>query len=99
MENVTGELISLGYSFGDSRLIAKLSKELVRHIVQNHKYLFKEFADEIYKAILFAARAHARQKRKTGEPYIVHPIAVARTCSDAITSDNESELSERRFAS
>ena len=92
MENVTGELISLGYSFGDSRLIAKLSKELVRHIVQNHKYLFKEFADEIYKAILFAARAHARQKRKTGEPYIVHPIAVARTCSDAITSDNESEL-------
>ena len=92
MENITGELKALGYSPNDARMIAKLSRDLVRHVMQNHKYIFKGFNDEIDKALLFAARAHAAQKRKTGEPYIVHPIAVARTCSDAIISDNESEL-------
>ncbi len=34
--------------------------------------------NNILKAISFAAKAHGEQKRKyTGEPYIVHPIAVA----------------------
>lgn len=32
----------------------------------------------IREAYLFAREAHANQRRKTGEPYIVHPIAVAR---------------------
>ena len=31
----------------------------------------------IREAFEFAAMAHAPQKRKTGEPYILHPIAVA----------------------
>lgn len=31
----------------------------------------------IEKAYLFANQAHAGQKRKSGEPYIVHPISVA----------------------
>jgi len=32
---------------------------------------------EIYRAYLFGAEAHEGQTRKTGEPYIFHPLAVA----------------------
>ena len=31
----------------------------------------------IYDAFEFARLAHTDQKRKSGEPYIIHPIAVA----------------------
>jgi guanosine-3',5'-bis(diphosphate) 3'-pyrophosphohydrolase len=31
----------------------------------------------IHRAFLFGAEAHKEQKRKSGEPYIIHPLAVA----------------------
>ena len=34
------------------------------------------------KAFIFAYKAHRNQKRKTGEPYIIHPIAVAKILAD-----------------
>lgn len=34
----------------------------------------------IHKAYILARRAHALQRRKSGEPYIFHPIEVARIC-------------------
>jgi guanosine-3',5'-bis(diphosphate) 3'-pyrophosphohydrolase len=36
----------------------------------------------VRKAYLTGAQAHAGQTRKTGEPYITHPVAVARILSD-----------------
>ena len=36
----------------------------------------------IRNAFIFAYKAHRNQKRKTGEMYIIHPIAVARILSD-----------------
>ena len=36
-----------------------------------------EEVDRIYRAYEFAYEAHKEQKRKSGEPYIIHPIAVA----------------------
>ena len=40
---------------------------------------YAPYADEtqIRRAYQFAVRRHAKQKRKSGEPYIVHPVAVA----------------------
>ncbi len=37
---------------------------------------------ELKHAIEFATNAHAGQKRKSGEPYIIHPLAVAGTLID-----------------
>ena len=40
-------------------------------------YLEAQQVREIYRAYLFSAEAHDGQIRKSGEPYIFHPIAVA----------------------
>lgn len=38
----------------------------------------------IRKAFELARKAHASQKRKTGEPYILHPIAVATIAAEEL---------------
>ncbi|MGB5734136.1 MAG: RelA/SpoT family protein [Thiohalocapsa sp.] len=45
-------------------------------------YLTAEQVREVYRAYLFGAEAHHGQQRQTGEPYIYHPIAVARTLAE-----------------
>jgi len=45
-------------------------------------YLPPEQVSEVYRAYLFGADAHQGQKRRSGEPYIYHPLAVARTLGD-----------------
>ncbi len=40
-------------------------------------YLAPEDVERIKAAFAYAARAHAPQKRMSGEPYIMHPLAVA----------------------
>ena len=44
-------------------------------------YLPPEQVREVYRAYLFGAEAHEGQKRLSGEPYIYHPVAVARVLS------------------
>ena len=46
------------------------------------KYLDKEQVDVVYKAYLYGADAHVDQRRLSGEPYIHHPLAVARILAD-----------------
>ncbi|RFU65835.1 RelA/SpoT family protein [Peribacillus glennii] len=46
------------------------------------EYLQQEDADFIYKAYKFAENAHREQFRKSGEPYIIHPIQVAGILAD-----------------
>ncbi len=41
-------------------------------------YLDEPSVHEIYRATIYGAEAHKGQKRKSGEDYIYHPIAVAR---------------------
>jgi RelA/SpoT family (p)ppGpp synthetase len=50
------------------------------HIVED--YMSPEQVREIYQAYLFGAQAHDGQYRKTGEPYIFHPISVARILAE-----------------
>jgi len=42
------------------------------------QYMDQENVKEVYRAYLFGAQAHEGQLRVSGEPYIYHPIAVAR---------------------
>jgi len=45
-------------------------------------YLHPAQIREVYRAYLFSAEAHEGQHRMTGEPYIYHPVAVARILAD-----------------
>jgi len=45
-------------------------------------YLPPKQIQEVYRAYLFSAEAHDGQRRLTGEPYIFHPLAVARILAD-----------------
>ncbi|NOQ88830.1 MAG: HD domain-containing protein, partial [Gammaproteobacteria bacterium] len=42
------------------------------------EYMDQKQVKEVYRAYLFGAQAHEGQLRISGEPYIYHPIAVAR---------------------
>jgi len=45
-------------------------------------YLEEDKVKAVYRAYLFGAEAHEGQTRMTGEPYIYHPIAVARILAE-----------------
>ncbi|MCH9673114.1 MAG: bifunctional GTP diphosphokinase/guanosine-3',5'-bis pyrophosphate 3'-pyrophosphohydrolase [Gammaproteobacteria bacterium] len=45
-------------------------------------YLEPDQVKEIYRAYLYGAEAHEGQKRASGEPYIYHPLQVARTLTE-----------------
>ncbi len=53
-----------------------------RGILRAHKKRTKEDTRIIRKAFNVAVEAHSHMRRKSGEPYIYHPIAVARICID-----------------
>ncbi|WP_018872315.1 bifunctional GTP diphosphokinase/guanosine-3',5'-bis pyrophosphate 3'-pyrophosphohydrolase [Thioalkalivibrio sp. ALJ16] len=62
---------------GDSTrfLISDLCSELEAYLEPNE-------VEEVYRAYLLGAESHEGQTRKTGEPYIYHPLAVARTMAE-----------------
>ncbi len=45
-------------------------------------YLPAEQVREVYRAFVYGAEAHEGQKRLSGEPYIYHPLAVARILAE-----------------
>ncbi|MCK4561688.1 MAG: bifunctional (p)ppGpp synthetase/guanosine-3',5'-bis(diphosphate) 3'-pyrophosphohydrolase, partial [Flavobacteriaceae bacterium] len=56
-----------------------------KHMLENtYQTLSKEDKALIRKAFDLAAEAHKDQRRKTGEPYIYHPIAVAKLVANEI---------------
>lgn len=60
--------------------ILKAYKGLLRASKEFRKT--KEDTQQIRKAFNIAVEAHKEDRRKSGEPYIFHPIAVARICAE-----------------
>ena len=50
------------------------SEELINKVKVYNKFLNPE---KLNKAYNFAVKAHENQKRDSGDPYSIHPIAVA----------------------
>ncbi len=65
----------------DHLLIQRAYRQLLRTLQNKMDTLDKE---QIRHAFELAANAHSKQRRKSGEPYILHPIEVARICIDEI---------------
>jgi len=55
------------------------SNELINKVKSYNKFLNPETLSKAYK---FAVKAHEKQKRDEGSPYIIHPIAVANILTD-----------------
>src|SRR6056300_667698 len=67
--------------------LEKERKEILnafRGLLRTHKDRSKEDTRKIRKAFDVAVEAHKEMRRKSGEPYIFHPIAVARICAEEI---------------
>jgi len=63
----------------DEQLIQEHYQDLLKYCTRSNKH--PEFMESINKAFLFAKEAHKGVRRKSGEPYILHPIEVARICA------------------
>lgn len=70
-----------------------IDKEKERlEILRRYRLIFKSFKVEytaedqqnIRKAFMIAVKAHEDMRRKAGEPYIYHPLEVARICAQEI---------------
>ena len=71
----------------ENKEIAKRYKDLLKGAYQTFTDTDKK---EIRKAFDIALEAHSAQRRKTGEPYIFHPIAVAKIVAYEIGLDTTS---------
>ena len=71
----------------ENKEIAKRYKDLLKGAYQSFTDSDKK---EIRKAFDIAVEAHIGQRRKTGEPYIYHPIAVAKIVAYEIGLDTTS---------
>ena len=72
-------------------------EDLIKKVKNYNKFLHPEI---LSKAYTFALTAHKHQKRESGDPYLVHPVAVADILCDlkldtaTITTELPHKLSE-----
>ncbi|MEY4134498.1 MAG: RelA/SpoT family protein [Saprospiraceae bacterium] len=77
----TMQEVLIGAPEQEKRLIQNAYRQLLRAI---KVAMDDEDKKKIRKAYELAVQAHSEQRRKSGEPYILHPIAVARICAEEI---------------
>ncbi len=63
----------------DISIVERYSKDLIDHIQQYLPYVCIESVKE---AIDFAIEMHDQQRRASGEPYIIHPLATAKILAE-----------------
>ena len=54
-----------------------MSKEIHKELEFITSYLNKQEKDKVRDALILSEEAHSNQLRKSGDPYITHPICVA----------------------
>ncbi|MEA2677264.1 MAG: diphosphokinase / guanosine-3,5-bis(diphosphate) 3-diphosphatase [Chloroflexota bacterium] len=74
-ERITGAL-----SFGFSRRALNAAERKLEEVLAAHHPTAN--VERVRTAWQFATEAHGAQKRASGEPYVSHPLAVARTLAD-----------------
>lgn len=62
----------------------KIDNEVERLLTTLSRRLDSEEVKRIREAYLLAKEAHKEQRRKSGEPYIIHPLAVARIVAEEL---------------
>lgn len=72
---------TLYHNEAEKQLIQRSYRKLLRSFKTD---LSLEDKHQLRKAYELAVEAHSKQRRKSGEPYILHPIEVARICVEEI---------------
>ena len=72
---------SLYYNETEELIIQRAYRQLLKSIKTP---LTDEDKKNMRRAYEMAVEAHREQRRKTGEPYILHPIEVARICAEEV---------------
>ena len=67
---------------GERQAVANAAAASFAALVSKLDYLSAADVDLVRRAYRFADQAHLGQWRKSGEPYITHPIAVASQCAE-----------------
>ena len=65
----------------DKKLITRAYRKLLKSLLPKMDKIDEKNVRQAYE---IAVQAHSKQRRKTGEPYILHPIEVARICLEEI---------------
>jgi GTP pyrophosphokinase len=65
----------------ENKVIVKAYRSLLKSI---RRALTKEDRSKIREAFQLSLEAHKNMRRKSGEPYILHPLAVAQICAEEI---------------
>ena len=58
-------------------MLQKKPPKLLKQLISELDYLDEPDIEIVAKAYAYSSIAHEHQSRKTGEPYIIHPVAVA----------------------